>query len=175
MMNLLIAMLSDTYGDAVRHADKTWRIDRARRVLRLELLQSFLFGGQTTTLGVQVLGPDTPYYFGFKGIAPNPEGRVPEGGGNPFDGEHDEKFNPVSFLFSIADHPDGFTHAPSSKAEEEDRQHTRAGTRRGGGAQGGFVPIADTPPGLKGWPTESPPGTPPERRTARISESTLTV
>lgn len=37
MMNLLIAMLSDTYGDAVRHADKTWRIDRARRVLRLEV------------------------------------------------------------------------------------------------------------------------------------------
>lgn len=121
--------------------------------MRAQLLQSFLFGTKSTTLGVQVLGPSTPYYFGFKGIAPNPEGRVPPGGGNPFDGLHDEKFNPVPFLFAIADHPEGFTHASASAGDEHGQQH-KAGTPQ---TAGNFSPISNTPPGLKGWPTAPPP------------------
>ena len=42
LVNLLIAMMGDTYGTTKENATLEWRVDFARRVLRLELqLQVF--------------------------------------------------------------------------------------------------------------------------------------
>ena len=175
MLNLLIAMLSNTYHDALTHADQTWRIDRARRVLRLELLQEFLFGRDSIILGAQVMGPGTPYFHGFKGFAPNPEGRnvIADGGGNPFDGEHGEKFEPTPFRFAIADHPVGFSHAgPRSTADQSPQPATRQPSvpEQAHTIGVGFTHLEETPPGMQGWPTGSTPRQSP-RQTSPVDRA----
>ena len=79
LLNLLIAMLSNTFNAVQVEQVLQWRLERARRCLRLELLagQKWLLGEQGVRIGEQ---QGAAYYYPFRHVSANIEGVSAVGG-----------------------------------------------------------------------------------------------
>ena len=94
LLNLLIAMMGDTYGKAIEGATLGWRVDFARRVLRLELQLNFLhrLGLISLSCGQKVgTGKDAKWVFEFKSYQANSEGGGTGGRRSMFDQDVEEE------------------------------------------------------------------------------------
>ena len=77
LLNLLIAMMSDTYANALEHATRQFRVNFARRVLRLELQLLWMqkCGWITLNCGEKVgAGADAMWVHNYRNYLPNAEG-----------------------------------------------------------------------------------------------------
>ena len=82
LLNLLIAMLSNTFATVAAQADLEWRLERVRRVLRLELIAKEPFYKNTDLrIGEQ---QGDKFFVPFRGANPNQEGIEVEGGKDLF-------------------------------------------------------------------------------------------
>jgi hypothetical protein len=88
LLNLLIAMMGDTYSSAMEHATLGWRVDFARRTLRLELQLSKFhkMGCISLNCGTKVgSGKDAQWVWSFKSYQANAEGGGTRGRRSMFD------------------------------------------------------------------------------------------
>jgi len=94
LLNLLIAMMGDTYADAKEHATREYRVNFARRVLRLEL-QLLVFskcGLVTLNCGDKIgTGADATWVHNYRNYKPNAEGGGTRGAKRPMFEEEVEK------------------------------------------------------------------------------------
>lgn len=73
LLNLLIAMMGDTYTTTQDNSILEWRVDYARRILRLELQVEFLAKiGLKLNAGTHM--PGKGWVFVFRNYKPNAEG-----------------------------------------------------------------------------------------------------
>jgi hypothetical protein len=84
LLNLLIAMLSNTFNAVQMQQVLAWRLERARRCLRLELLagQNCLMGEEGIRIGEEQGGD---YYYPFRHVSANIEGVAVSGGVDLFE------------------------------------------------------------------------------------------
>ena len=77
LLNLLIAMMGDTYSSALEHATRQFRVNFARRVLRLELQLTIFsrMGLVSLNCGEKVgTGKDAVWVYNYRNYQPNAEG-----------------------------------------------------------------------------------------------------
>ncbi|KAL1511772.1 hypothetical protein AB1Y20_005058 [Prymnesium parvum] len=97
LLNLLIAMLSNTFSQVQAQADLEWRLERVRRILRLELMAVRPF----YTIDDIRIGDKQgdKYFIPFRGVQPNQEGIEVQGGADMYAAinKFDWKIRPPQF------------------------------------------------------------------------------
>eukprot|EP00966_Prymnesium_polylepis_P254637 5883788-Prymnesium_polylepis.1 len=105
-------MLSNTYDAVQRQSTLQWRLERVRRILRLELVaRPPLYSRDDIRVGENQGGK---WYLMFRGVLPNVEGVAVEGGTDLFD--------------SSLDPVESWVFAPPPPSDDEDEAATATAT-----------------------------------------------